>query len=517
MNLRKTGLSALICLTFLAIISFSMLFSGCKGNSGFQATGDTVADGKVLVQKYCSSCHQVVDPALLTKDVWNFHTLPTMSHYLKLSTYSQTNYYKKPTDTGGISLDEWQIIRSYYKIVAPKELAPIKEPTPLLNDWAGFTLRKPEASANVVHTSLVALNADNHKLYTSDLVTNKLTEWDENLKPRNVAELPTAAVDAIFAKGANGHQEGVFTSIGQIMPMDFPNGKVVKIDLDAKDATAKPSLVQEDLGRPVQTVAGDFNKDGLTDYVILAQGHFVGGVYLMKQNADHSYNQKNISEKAGAVQAVVGDFNNDGWPDLMVLYGSGEEGLWLYTNDQKGGFSEKNLIRFPAVYGSSSFQLADINHDGKLDLIYTCGYNYKDSRILKPYHGLYVFTNEGDWKFKQAYYYPINGTTKAIAADFDGDGDLDIATISFFADLKGNPAESFIYFEQDKNLNFKPHAIPVSKYGHWMNMSVADINHDGKPDIILGNYADGLLIQEGLKPFWDQHVPFIVLENHTSK
>jgi hypothetical protein len=30
------------------------------------------------------------------------------------------------------------------------------------------------------------------------------------------------------------------------------------------------------------------------------------------------------------------------------------------------------------------------------------------------------------------------------------DGDLDIATIAFFADMKNKPAEEFIYFEQDK-------------------------------------------------------------------
>jgi hypothetical protein len=201
----------------------------------------------------------------------------------------------------------------------------------------------------------------------------------------------------------------------------------------------------------------------------------------------------------------------------MVLFGSGDEGLWLFLNDQKGGFTGKDLLRFPPVYGSSSFQLADINHDGKPDLIYTAGYNYRDSRILKPYHGLYIFINQGNWQFKKTYFYPINGCTKAIAADFDGDGDLDIATIAFFADMKNNPSESFIYFEQDKAMNFKPHAIPVSNYGRWMSMDVADLNNDGKPDIVLGNYSTGFLFQPGLKPFWEKDLPLIVLENHTKK
>ncbi len=194
----------------------------------------------------------------------------------------------------------------------------------------------------------------------------------------------------------------------------------------------------------------------------------------MTQKSDHSFTQSTVINKAGSVQAQVGDFNNDGWPDLMVLFGSGDEGLWLFLNDHKGGFTSRTLLRFPPVYGSTSFQLADMNHDGKLDLIYTSGYNFRDSRIMKPYHGLYIFTNQGDWNFKQSYFYPINGCTKAIATDFDRDGDIDIATIAFFADLKNKPGEGFIYFEQDKAMNFKPHAIPVSNYGRWMSIGYSD-------------------------------------------
>jgi hypothetical protein len=217
------------------------------------------------------------------------------------------------------------------------------------------------------------------------------------------------------------------------------------------------------------------------------------------------------------VQVVTGDYNKDGWPDMMVLFGVNNEGLSLFLNNHKGGFTSKELLTFPPVYGSTSFQLTDIDHDGNLDLIYTCGYNYRDSRILKPYHGLYIYKNLGDFKFKQTWFYPINGCTKAIATDFDKDGDLDIATIAFFADMKNKPAEEFIYFEQDKPMSFKAHAVPVSENGRWMAMEVTDHNNDGKPDIILGNYASGLLFQPNFTPNWDEHTPFIILENNIKK
>jgi len=521
MKLKKTWLFTTYLLVFVLLLSGSVLFNGCgpgKSNSDtFKPTGDTIADGKALVQQYCTSCHKLVPANAITRDIWKFHILPEMSHYLGLSSYSIVNYYKKPTDTTGISIGNWEIIVNYYAKAAPDSLPVAKAPTPLLNDWAGFTLKKPAETNDIAYTTMLAVDPATKKLYSADIEKLKFYEWDKNFKSKVVADLPSPAMSADFVNDEKGNRQAILSCIGQIIPMDFPNGRIMSVDLNAKQEIKKPQVVQEDLARPVQTVQADFNKDGLNDYVVLAQGRYVGGVYLMTQKADHSYVQSNISEKPGAAQTVTGDFNNDGYIDLMILYGGGDEGLWLYLNDKKGGFTSKNLLQFPPVYGSTSFQLADINHDGKPDLIYTCGYNYKDSRILKPYHGLYIFTNEGDWKFKQSYFYPINGCTKAIAADFDGDGDLDIATIAFFADMKSKPAEEFIYFEQDGPMSFKPHAVPVSKYGRWMSMDVADTNGDGKPDIILGNYGAGFMFQRGYKPFWNIHLPFIVLENNFKK
>jgi hypothetical protein len=518
MNFKKTYIFTAAIVFTVVVFSCTLLLNGCKnkGRHAYQFTGDTVADGKNLAQINCTKCHSLVPVDALNNDVWQFHTLPAMAQYLGLKSYLG-GYYKDDSDTAGLSLVEWQAIVTYYKKMAPVTLPGAKKPAALINDWAGFTLKTPTPINGVSFTTMVAVDPSTHKIYSSDNHSTALLEWDSNLKFKPVSTLPSAAVGATFLKDAAGANQGIFSCIGRLEPMDFPNGRVVNVNLDSKEVRANQKQVASDLARPVQTVAADFNKDGLTDLVICGEGNLKGGVYLFSQKADHSYKQTNISDKPGAVQAVAGDFNNDGWQDLMVLFGSGDEGLWLYLNDQKGGFTTKNLLRFPPVYGSSSFQLADMDHDGKPDLVYTCGYNFHDSRILKPYHGLYIFKNTGDWNFKQQWFYPVNGCTKAIAADFDGDGDLDIATSAFFADMQNNPAESFIYFEQDKPFSFKPHAIPVSKYGRWMSMDVGDYNNDGKPDIVLGNYSSGFMFQPGFKPFWAKDLPLIVLENHTKK
>lgn len=517
MKIKNNYKVALYISAFTCVVSGSLLVESCNQKPGQQAytlTGNVLVDGKHLVEENCTKCHALVPADALTKNVWKYHIMPSMARYFHVSSYME-GYYKSEKDTGGLTLTAYQTMADYYQKLAPDTLLPAKKPEPLLSDWAGFTLKKPEEAKEPSFTTMAAVDTFNQKIYTSDEKSSSLTVWNAGLKPQETAILPSAAVAALFDKGTTGNNEALFTCIGEIQRMDFPNGRVVRMNLDAKDKSQAQTDVATDLNRAVQTIQADFNNDGRKDLVVLGQGHYKGGVYLFKQNADHSYSQSDISDQTGAVQAVAGDFNKDGWQDLMVLFGSGDEGLWLFTNNHNGGFTPRNLLRFPPVYGSTSFQLVDFDHDGNPDLIYTAGYNYGNSRILKPYHGLYIFRNTGNWNFKQQWFYPINGCTKAIAADFDGDGDMDIATSAFFADLKDNPAESFIYFEQVGPFKFKPHAVPVSKYGRWMSMSVGDYNHDGRPDIILGNYSNGFFFQWSVKkPFWNQKLPFIVLENN---
>jgi hypothetical protein len=154
----------------------------------------------------------------------------------------------------------------------------------------------------------------------------------------------------------------------------------------------------------------------------------------------------------------------------------------------------------------------DFNKDGFPDIVYTCGDNADFSEILKPYHGVYIFLNDGNWNFEQKYFFPINGCYKAMARDFDGDGDLDLAVISFFADYQKQPEEGFVYLENIGNLVFMPHSMKAAQHGRWLTMDVGDLDGDGRPDIFLGNLSVGLGSLKSDIP-WDKEPPFLYLKN----
>lgn len=470
-------------------------------------------DGKSLSVKYCKSCHEYPEAQFLDKESWTKHILPAMAPRLGIKVYDEDQYVNDPSAKSALSYDEWLKIVDYYTTAAPVALKPAKQPVKPVKDWGVFSLKKPTRYGSFeATTTMIVYDTTGRQVYTSDRNSSSIYQWSDKLVQLSSHRYSSPAVDAHFVKDAFGKEHGLFTFIGSMDAVDVFNGFLIDITMNP-NGLWQDEEVANGLPRPVQSLSADFDKDGLRDFILCGFGHNTGGLYLYRQLPGKKFEKHIISSIPGAEQAVIDDFDHDGWPDVACLFAQADEGIWLFRNDHKDGFATRNLLRFPPFYGSSSFQLVDFNKDGKLDILYTSGDNSDYSRVLKPYHGVYIFLNEGDFKYKKAYFFPVNGATKAIAADFNGDGLQDIALIAFFSDLKNNPAEGFTYFEQDGPLSFSPHNLPIEHDGRWICMNVGDFDRDGKPDILLGNYSTGFINQQGVKPGWNVDAPFILLKN----
>ena len=105
---------------------------------------------------------------------------------------------------------------------------------------------------------------------------------------------------------------------------------------------------------------------------------------------------------------------------------------------------------------------------------------------LKSYQGLRIYRNNGDLTFTEGYFYPMHGAMKSAIADYDGDGDEDIAMIATYVNWDREKPETFVYLENQGDLEFLPSSLAREDFGIWFSVEAADVNADQKPDIVLG-------------------------------
>jgi hypothetical protein len=299
--------------------------------------------------------------------------------------------------------------------------------------------------------------------------------------------------------------------MGIMDPNDQARGQLASLNVLNKTVT----VLIDSLQRPVNVTAADLNNDQWQDYVISSFGNYTGDLSLFQGTPQGTFRKKVLSYLPGARHTIVNDLDNNGYPDVIALLTQGNEQIQILYNQGNMNFRQVVALKFPPVYGSSYFELADFNNDGKADILYTNGDNADYSPILKPYHGVRIFRNDGRNHFIETWSYPMHGASKAIARDFDQDGDLDIAAISFFPDFKHAPEQSFIYFE-NTGADFKPFITPLAKEGRWMIMEAFDVDADGDDDILLGamNFFD--YVPDSLIAFWkSKQTSLLLLRNNT--
>jgi len=506
---------------FLSLIFFSI---GCnnyhRNNTHPEITDDNIRKGEKLAAIYCQGCHNLPDPSTLDSKHWEKDVLPYMGPRLGIFThgfevYPSSRYDKnlnkdfypsKPL----LSSAEWQYLMDYFIATSPDSLPGQQRKVTIQSGLSLFKPLMPGFKYDQPATCLIQVDTSNnkHSILLGDASRKKLFRFNSSLDLEDSVLMNGPIVGLDFS-----HDSIIACDIGVLNPNNGKFGKGLVIH-DGWNQKMKVDSVPlfDSLARPVQLTAADLNKDGLTDYLVCEFGHLSGSLSWLENMGNGKFQHHVIRTVPGAIKAYIQDYNHDGLPDLWVLFAQGDEGIFLFTNLGHGKFSEQKVLRFPPIYGSSYFELDDFNHDGYPDILYTCGDNADYSQVLKPYHGVYIFLNDGQNHFTQKYFFPINGCYKAIARDFDGDGDLDIAAISFFADYARQPEEGFVYLENKGNFEFQPFSLSEGKSGRWLTMDAADLDGDGKIDIVLGNFSIGPSFIKSATN-WKLGPPFLFLKN----
>ncbi len=474
--------------------------------------------GEQLYATHCARCHTLPKINHLTKNEWALNVLPEMGTRMgiKDSTfdpykgYTHAEQYERmlsgaysavPT----ITEEDWQDLKKYIIANAPDELPKIEEAT--YQTLEQFTFKNiaidsvPGSTISFLdfdeQTKNIVLGDLNGSYKTYDYATEKT---QQHFQSRN-------AITAI----TNLDSTHYITSVGLLNPSELKEGS-----LTVRQGESTKTIATE-LHRPVHTLVHDFNNDGKNEIIVCEFGHLTGSLSLLKKNDQGIYEKSLLAQSPGATKSIIRDLNNDGRDDIVFLQAQGDETLMVLYQQENLTFSMDKLLRFSPIYGTSWFEMMDVDGDGDEDIITVHGDNADKTQILKPYHGMRIHLNDGNNRFEEAFFYPMYGATRSASGDYDQDGDIDIALVSSFPNYDEEFVKTFVYLENigEAEFQFQSKTLPQEFDDKWFLIASADVDSDGDLDIILSAFTYNFSpIPEELATKWSSSTTdILVLEN----
>ncbi len=263
------------------------------------------------------------------------------------------------------------------------------------------------------------------------------------------------------------------------------------------------------------------------------------------------YYERNVPQMLSreGPKAAVGDVNGDGLEDVYIGGANGQGGqLYLQTADGKFIKKDEPVFKQFLDFEDDAVLLFDADKDGDLDLFIGAGGNNNAPFSRQTQNRLYKNDGKGNFTLDAAAL-PNNGTNVgvAIAYDWDGDGDLDLfigsrnvplsygvtpksallqndgnghftditqqspdvanagmITGAVWADVLGDAHKELVVtgeWMQPKIFTYTNGKFIAVKtnldnlYGLWQTVAAADVNGDGKQDLLLGNIGENFYLR----------------------
>jgi hypothetical protein len=488
-GIRSRNLTAVLSTLLLSncAVAFAVEVAQPATSAVQQSVESDVERGRTLAARWCGNCHLAPEPGDLPRERWpyvvkwmgNYLGHPNLDDDVKKLIYP-TLVATKPF----LTAEELQAIQDYYVSEAPKTIEPAFSRnktlpvTPLFKPerWPGY----PQA----VTVSLVAIDAPRRRVYVGTAEDSLLRIFTQDgLLYKQVGCDQNQAVEV--RPTDDGFDLALLGDIG----IDRGRGTVHKIyGMGAQPGPLRASRIVTGFHRTSGAAWGDLDQDGNEDVVLAGFGDFAdGALSWFSVNPDEEPIRRDLRTGSGALDAVVDDVDGDGDLDVLSIVAQGHQEMWWFENDGTGHFQSRLLWKERSVLGYNSFQWIDFNGDGKKDLIVASGNNMEmPDPPIKPVHGVYVYLQTGPMQFTKTHFLRMDGATKALAHDYDNDGDFDVAVISAYPDWRADSPVAFALFMNEGEGKFTPSTIPSSFSAQPITMDAGDLDGDGDVDLAVG-------------------------------
>ncbi|HUG10179.1 MAG TPA: VCBS repeat-containing protein [Opitutaceae bacterium] len=301
--------------------------------------------------------------------------------------------------------------------------------------------------------------------------------------------IPSPAHVAVADINGSGRLDVLVASMGQLMPSNDTIGSVVVLE-HLGDGSFQKRVLLENVARVTDVRAANLagHTDRKLDLVVGQFGYAQGETRWMKNLGNWKFESTKVSTLSGCIHTPVADFDGDGTDDFAALISQEWEEIHLFRNTRRG--LQHNIVwgSTNEDYGSSGLDVADVNGDGRPDLIYTNGDGF-DYAVQgpRPWHGIQWLENRGSGVFTFHRVGDLPGAYAPCAADFNGDGFIDLLAVSCFADWSDPGAVSMMLWLNDGRERFTP-VVLAHRPTHLVTAAVGDLDGDGVPEIVTGGF-----------------------------